>query len=236
MTIKKEKLQSHKRINTGLLSKPEKAFIQWFLTWVPDWATPDLLTGIGFAGTIMIFAGYCLTLIDARFLWLANLGLLVNWFGDSTDGNLARHRHAERPRYGFFLDHSVDSIGLVLTYLGMGISPYIQLNLALLGLSSYLLLSIFIYLDTLVNETFQLSFAGLGPTEARLIILITNILMLVVGNVTFSLPFGVFTLFDGIMLILTLVMFIFFLTMTIKRLRDLAALEPEQKYRSKPKS
>lgn len=235
MKFKKGNVQSHARINTGLLSKSEMAFIQWFLSWVPDWVTPDILTAVGFAGTWMIFAGYCLTLIDARFLWLANLGLLINWFGDSTDGNLARHRHTTRPRYGFFLDHSVDSIGLALTFIGMGISPYIKFNLALLGLTSYLLLSIFIYLDTLVTGTFQISFAGLGPTEARLIIFFANVLMLILGNVTFSLPFGVFTLFDVIMIVLTVMMLTFFVVMTIKRLRYLAKLEPEQKYSSKSK-
>ena len=34
--------------------------------------------------------------------------LAVNWFGDSLDGTLARVRHQERPRYGFYVDHVLD--------------------------------------------------------------------------------------------------------------------------------
>jgi archaetidylinositol phosphate synthase len=33
---------------------------------------------------------------------LANAGLILNWFGDSLDGSLARMRRIERPKYGFF--------------------------------------------------------------------------------------------------------------------------------------
>jgi len=32
----------------------------------------------------------------------------MNWIGDSTDGTLARYRHIERPRYGFFVDSASD--------------------------------------------------------------------------------------------------------------------------------
>ncbi|MDX9864563.1 MAG: CDP-alcohol phosphatidyltransferase family protein [Anaerolineaceae bacterium] len=232
-SLSENETQSHTRINTSLLSKPEMVFIHWFVSRAPDWVTPDILTAIGFAGTLLTFIGYCLTLIDARFLWLASIGLVINWFGDSTDGNMARFRHIERPRYGYFLDHLVDSVSMILIIIGIGISPYVQFNIALLALVAYMLLSIFVYLDTAVNKTFQLSYGGLGPTEGRLIIILANSLMLVTGNKAFTFKLGTFTLFDLIAIILTIVLLIFFVTMTIKRLRYLAKLEPEINYRSK---
>ncbi|MCD4674005.1 MAG: CDP-alcohol phosphatidyltransferase family protein [Anaerolineaceae bacterium] len=227
--------QEHTRINITIFSKPERAFIDWFLSWAPDWVTPDMLTAIGFGGSLLIFAGYCLTLKNTHFLWLVNFGLLLNWFGDSTDGNMARQRKIERPRYGFFLDHSVDSIGEVLIFIGLGISPFVQFNIALLALVGYLLLSVFVFLDTFVNSTFQISFARLGPTEARVIIIIANVLMFAIGNPTYQYPFGVFTLYDFIVMGVTFLLYTFYLTMIVKRLRYLAKLEPEQEYHSDTK-
>ena len=235
MKTKETLPQEHTRINTTIFSKPERIFINWFVSWVPDWITPDIMTWIGFIGSLLIFTGYCLTLKNTYFLWLSTFGLLLNWLGDSTDGNLARHRKIERPRYGFFLDHSIDTISQVLIFIGLGISPYVKFNIALLGLVGYLLLSVFVYLDTFVNKTFQISFATLGPTEARVIIIIANTLMFLVGNPTYQFSFGVFSLFDFIVLGVVLLLFTFYLTMVIKRLRYLAKLEPEQEYHSDPK-
>ena len=68
---------------------------------MPAWVMPDTLTALGLFGSLLIFAGYALTIYDSRFLWLSSLGFVINWFGDSLDGTLARYRHIERPRYGF---------------------------------------------------------------------------------------------------------------------------------------
>src|SRR3546814_4275575 len=69
-------------------------------------------------------------------------GLLVNWFGDSLDGSLARWRGIERPAYGYFVDHSVDGVAIVLIVGGIGASPYFRLDVALFGAVGYLLLAI----------------------------------------------------------------------------------------------
>lgn len=234
--------QTHnpKRINLTLLTKPEQAFIRWFVCRVPDWVTPDILTGIGFTGSLLIFGGYCLTHLNPHFLWLVNFGLLLNWFGDSTDGNLARYRKTERPRYGFFLDHSVDAITQSLIFLGLGISPYVHFSVALLAMVGYLLLSIFVFLNTIVSHTFQISFARLGPTEARVLIMIANVLMFAWGKQTYSMPLGlfpqtIFSLFDFLLLGAALVMVVIYLTMSIKQARYFSRLEPEQVYHSPPR-
>ena len=84
--------------------------------------TPDILTAIGFFGTLLISISYILTNQTPAFLWLASLGLVINWFGDSLDGTLARFRKIERPRYGFFIDHTTDALGEVLIMVGIAIS------------------------------------------------------------------------------------------------------------------
>ena len=88
---------------------------------------------------------YGLSNYNPNYLWMASLGFLINWFGDSLDGTLARYRHIERPRYGFYIDHVTDGVCQVMIFLGLGLTPYVSFNIARLALISYLLLSILVY-------------------------------------------------------------------------------------------
>ena len=92
---------------------------------MPAWVTPDRLTALGFVGAAISGLGYVASNRSPLFLFLASLGMMVNWFGDSLDGSLARHRRIERPRYGYFLDHSIDAIDSLIFALGLGLSPYV---------------------------------------------------------------------------------------------------------------
>ena len=102
------------------------------------------------------------------FLWAVVVGLFLNWFGDSLDGTLARHRGIERPRYGFLLDHSSDLIAQSLIVVGLGISPYFTLPSALFVLSLYLLMSSYTYLRVATEGVHRLSYGGMGATEFRI--------------------------------------------------------------------
>jgi phosphatidylglycerophosphate synthase len=97
--------------------------------------------------------------------------LVVHWLGDSLDGTLARVRRAERPRYGYYLDHLADAAATALVGLGLGLSPHMHLAVALLLVIAYLALSINTYLETQALGRFTLGYGRLGPTEARLLLL-----------------------------------------------------------------
>src|SRR3546814_8811472 len=90
---------------------------------LPAWVTPDQLTTLGFAGAVLVAAGYLLSWFDSEWLGLSLAGYIVNWFGDSLDGSLARWRSIERPNYGYFVDHSVDAIATLLMISEIGMSP-----------------------------------------------------------------------------------------------------------------
>ncbi len=214
------------RFSNSLLGGVEGAFIDWFTQRAPVWVTPDMLSGIGFAGALLTFCGYVLSRLSPSYLWVASAGLLINWFGDSTDGGLARYRHMERPRYGLFLDHSVDSISMVLVFLGGGLSPYVRLSVALLALSGYLLLSIFVYLNTLVTQVFQLSFSRIGPTEARALLVAGNSIALWAGRPEVTTPIGVFILYELLMIAVAAVLFFLYVVMVLRRLRCLSVEDP----------
>lgn len=226
MMAKTQPDTGHDRVQHSLLSGPERRFTRWFCARAPARVTPDVLTAIGVAGSLFVFAGYALSRLSPAFLWLASFGLLVNWFGDSTDGNLARHRRIERPRYGFFIDHSVDSLSMLLVFAGLGVSPYLRMDVALFGLVAYLLMSIFVYLDTLVNRTFQISFGYVGPTEARLGLILANTAMWAIGRPRWTAPWGEVYVYDGLVTVAASLLVAGYVGMTSQRLRRLAKLDP----------
>jgi phosphatidylglycerophosphate synthase len=104
--------------------------------------------------------------------------LIVNWLGDSMDGTLARVRNTQRPKYGYYLDHVVDAFSTVVIGLGIGLSPYVDLAIALGLVVVYLALSINVYLESSVFGVFKISYGRIGPTEVRLLLILLNTLLL----------------------------------------------------------
>jgi phosphatidylglycerophosphate synthase len=189
---------------------------------MPGWVNSDILTAVGVMGAVIVFVGYGLTNLDKNYLWLASLGFVINWFGDSLDGTLARFRHKERPRYGFFIDHTVDAINETLIFLGVGISPYFSFNILCLALISYLLMSILVYVRTCITGVFQLSYGGFGPTELRLIVIILNLLIYFIGSPTIQLSLGEITVFDLIAIGIAAILFGIYIGQTLKQAREMA--------------
>ena len=230
------KVEDHKRENDILLGFLERPALQWLAARMPDWVTPDTLTWIGIAASVLIFISYALTNISPHFLWLASFGFILNWFGDSLDGTLARYRHIERPRYGFLVDHWVDAISAVLIFVGLGVSPYVNLVVACLGVIAYLLVSIMVYLITYVTGVFTITSAKIGPTEIRLLAIISNTAIFFIGDVAFTLPIiGVTSLYTLIVGALALIMFLYFMINTGIQARRLALLDGKRLERKQAK-
>lgn len=169
------------RVQESFLSGSERDLLRFLCRRLPTWATPDLLTTVGVFGAILTALGYIGTNLSPALLFLASFGLFVNWFGDSLDGSLARFRHAERHRYGFFLDHSMDAASNLIIAVGLGLTPYVDMGAALFTLVGYLLLGLSVFLDSHVSGKFRLSFLGFGPTELRLVMIIFNFVVYFVG-------------------------------------------------------
>ncbi|MDI4642894.1 CDP-alcohol phosphatidyltransferase family protein [Rhodoblastus acidophilus] len=165
------------RIQENILALHERATLDRLCDALPSWVKPDHLTALGLFGAGLSGAGYVVSNWSAVGLFIASLGLVLNWFGDSLDGSLARHRGVERPRYGYFLDHTVDAFGNFLLVAGLGASPYVDMNVALITLIGYLLLSIYAFLSHHVSGRLQLSFLQCGPSEIRLALIALNALI-----------------------------------------------------------
>lgn len=171
-----------KRIQENVLARQERRLLNWLCPRLPKWVTPDMLTSLALVAAGAIFAGYALSVYDRNWLWISVAGYVVHWFGDSLDGSLARYRSIERPRYGYFIDHSADILGVLLILTGLGLSPYIRLDVALVALAGYYMLAAHAFLTARVVGELKLSAVAAGPTELRLILIGLTVAMYIFGH------------------------------------------------------
>ena len=165
------------RIQESLTSARERRVLLWLAARMPCWVTSDQLTLLGFVAMLLTGASYLLARWHPVGLLLATACLALNWFGDSLDGTLARVRNRQRPRYGFYVDHMVDSFGALFLMGGLGASTYVDWRVATGMLIAFLLLSIESYLASYTLGIFRLSFAKFGPTEIRILLSVGNIVL-----------------------------------------------------------
>lgn len=210
------------RIQQNLLAAAERRLLNWLCARLPAWVTPDMMTGLGFSAAMVTAGGYVLSNWHPAWLWLSIIGYFVNWFGDSLDGSLARFRKIERPNYGYFIDHSADSLANTILVTCIGLSPYIRLDLALLALAGYLLLSIHTFISARVAGEFRLSYVGGGPTELRILLVILSIAMYVMGPRPLGAISG-WTVFDGLVAVMAAGMIIIYIVQTLSMAAKLRA-------------
>lgn len=163
------------RKQLSMLARIEKRTLIWLAQRMPAWVNSDHLTGLGFVSMFAAGLLYWAASWDKRALLAVIAALVVNWFGDSLDGTLARVRNRLRPRYGFYVDHITDAIGTFFLMGGLALSGYMNPFIALGLLVVYLLLSIEVYLTTYTIGSFHLSFWSFGPTELRILLCIGNL-------------------------------------------------------------
>src|SRR5262245_60680423 len=161
--------QTEKRVHTSLLADVEKRCLIWIAKRLPDWVGSDHLTALGALAMLGAGLSFWVGGSYAPALLLVVVMLAVNWFGDSLDGTLARVRRQERPRYGFYVDHVLDVVGILFLFAGLAAGGFITPIVAAAFLLAYYLLTIEIALATHTVGTFKISYWKVGPTELRLL-------------------------------------------------------------------
>lgn len=220
-------LQSPRRIQRNVLAESEKRLLAWICPRLPAWVTPDKLTVLALVAAAAIGAGYALSNFDPAWLALSVIGYFVHWFGDSLDGSIARYRKIERPRFGYFIDHSCDGLASLLILGGLGMSPYLRVDVAMFAVVAYLLLAVHTFLLAKVAGEFPLSHMGAGPTELRIILVALTITMGVLGpDVGRVAGLGAFDiLFIGLAAVLVTI----FLVQTMRAGRSLASIDARER-------
>jgi archaetidylinositol phosphate synthase len=215
------------REHRSLLAAVEKRLLIAIAQRLPRWVHSDHLTGLAMAAMVVASGAFVYSRWDTRALWIVVVALAVNWFGDSLDGTLARVRKVERPRYGFYLDHVVDIVGITILLGGLAASTFMSPVIALSLVVAYLLVSGEVFLATAVRGVFRMSFAGIGPTELRILLAIGTIALRNDPHVTLG-AFGRMPLFDFGGLIAAAGLIVTLLVSATRNAIALARLEPRR--------
>jgi phosphatidylglycerophosphate synthase len=213
------------RENNGLLAAAEKRLLIAIARRLPGWVTSDGLTLLALASMCAAGAAFALAGSDRRWLWVVVAALGANWFGDSLDGTVARVRRTERPRYGFYVDHVVDILGITALLVGLACSPFMSPLVALSVLVAYLLVSGEVFLATAVHRVFRMSFAGIGPTELRIVLACGTLALHRNPVVDLGGPVAI-RLFDVGGVVATLGLAVALVAGIVRNTRALARLEP----------
>lgn len=227
-----ENIKQSQRIQTSIINGVEKRVLVWLAERQPRWVTSDMLTLVGVVGAFLTGLGFYLTHYDINWLWLSSAGLVINWYGDSLDGTLARVRNCQRPLYGYYIDHTVDCINEAFMFIGAGLSPLVDLDLALYVFILYLFMTINVSINAHLKSEFRLTYAKLGPTEFRLIIVIANMVLILFPRlVTYTLTLGgrAYTTLDLVAIAIIVLLVVIYLVTIIADARHYAAIDPKKK-------
>ena len=220
------------RINQSWLAERERVLLNSIAANLPSWVMPDHLTLLGLIGSSICGLGFALSGLSQATLWLAAVGLWLNWCGDSLDGSLARSRNTERPRYGFFVDHTSDIISQTLIFMGIALSPNVRFETGSLLLMSYWLAAMLTFIRTISTRIFQISYFGIGPTEIRLGLLVYMLSLPTLGPLPIHTQFGMLTLMDVLAIVIFAIVLTSFIAMSVYEARRLAALDQMSDQRS----
>lgn len=186
---------AHARRNASLLASLEKRVLIWIAERLPRAIGSDHLTALGLLSMLGVGAAFAASSREPRLLYLVPPLLALNWFGDSLDGTVARVRHRQRPRYGYYVDHVVDIVGACALFGGLALSGGMTPMLALLLLVAYVAVMAEVFLATHVTHVFRLASFGFGPTELRVVLAVGAIAL--VGRPMVQVPgLGAVPLFD----------------------------------------
>ena len=177
------------RHRTNLLKTQEQRALAFFVERIPSCISPDMLTGIGFLGSLITAASFILAAyIHTNFLLLGVLGFAVNWFGDSLDGRIAYYRNTPRKWYGFSLDITVDWMTTIL--IGLGFVVYVGGSWELLGFGFVVMYGwemITTLLRYKITDKYSIDNGLFGPTEVRILISLILILeVLIKDSIVYS--------------------------------------------------
>ncbi|NLA80471.1 MAG: hypothetical protein GX853_06980 [Chloroflexi bacterium] len=249
MAKKEVRTEKDKRTNDILLGPLERPALAFFAKHMPMWVNSDMLTafaalGAALTGLAYFWAGQAGDLKGNGFLFLASLGFIIHWFGDSLDGTLARYRHHERPNYGYYTDHALDGLSSLVIFMGIGLSGLADFSVTMFALACWLLAMMQVFLKTHATNVFEMTSVRIGPTEIRLLVIIVNTVLFFTGGgsplatiklqqLTIALTPG--TIVVGVVGVALLIYFIYQVSVTGYKLsvEDLEALKEKNAERAR---
>ena len=217
-----------KRENFAVTANVEDKALNYLVAKLPNWTTPDMLTLLAFLSTLLGGFFYILAGNNLEYLFFVSLCLVIHWFGDGLDGRVARYRKISRPNYGYYIDHILDVVSVVLLVGGISISTLTLTNSWTIALIVMVVISAHTFLRTNAYRTFKFSMGMVGPTESRIGLIVVNIVVYLLKNPVFILLGNKVTLFDLFGVIALVVVSFVLISEFIKTALDLNKLDSKK--------
>lgn len=205
------------RVNQTYTHLWEKRVLPRMAEALPAWVSPDILTVLGLFASVVIFLGLILLRSSRWWILMSDAGFVLYWWADSLDGTLARVRHREREKYGYFVDHISDAFSVVLICTGLGLSSLVHPGVGLALAIGYLLMNVFTHILAYVDRVFLISYGRMGPTEVRIAFVFVTTLFAFKNPVLFRLGRTAFSLADTIILAMAVTLMILFIVSSIRK-------------------
>jgi len=182
----KQEFGGDKKASTSLLHKPEQKFIKWMLPKIPKYIHSWQLTLFTIVWCVGVIGFSWLATKNNLYLFAVSAMVFGQWLTDSLDGSLGRTRGEGLVKWGFFMDHFLDTIfgGCIVigySFLAPGGTGF-MFSLLLLVTMATMALS---FLSFAATNKFQVSHYGIGPTEIRIGYIILNLIIFVTGTELF---------------------------------------------------
>lgn len=204
-------------VNTALTAGIEEKSKEYICPRIPKWMQPDHLTAIGVIGILITSAGFILGFFNRYWLSLVPIGLSINWLGDSFDGSIARYRKKTRPNYGYYIDKIIDAVAIIIFSLGIGLSGFVKIEIALLLATIYLSMMMHVDLVVHVENKSQNSFGMFGPTEIRILGVLATVVMFFIPVRYYDVYGHFLTQYDFIVFGLAVIMFFILIVSIIRK-------------------
>src|SRR5512136_3248535 len=100
------------------LAKIERRIIVALTPRFPGWIQGYHLTLMTIPWSIGLVVSGWLARNDLSWLYLASAMHIMQWFTDSFDGALGRHRDTGIPKWGYYMDHFLDYVYTCCAFIG----------------------------------------------------------------------------------------------------------------------
>src|SRR5213080_2087822 len=151
------------REQTSILAPLERIALHGLVRRMPAAVNSDHLSVLGLVAMLLAGVFYAASRHNALWLHAVNVCVFLNWFGASLDGTLARYRNRLRPRYGFYVDHIIDTFGALFLIFGLALSGYMSERVAAAVLIVFMMLAINSYLAAYALGVFKISQWKMAP-------------------------------------------------------------------------
>lgn len=167
------------KVGESILAGPEKRLVAAVVPRIPRWIETYHLTMMTLLWSALVVLFGWLARGNLNWLWGSSVMIVAQYLTDLFDGAVGRRRNTGLVKWGFFMDHFLDYVflcSLILAYYIVAPPGYDVWFIAILGLTAGQM--VHSYLAFAATNEFRIAFVGIGPTEARIVFIIINTIII----------------------------------------------------------